>query len=301
MKPLVLIVEDELPQVELLRYNLEADGLAVTVASDGEEALLKIEEEAPDLVLLDWMLPGLSGMEVCRRLRQRSATRQLPIIILTARGEESDRIMGLVSGADDYVVKPFSPREVIARLRALLRRSRPALADEAIAYAGIAVDLAAHKVTRSGRPIHLSPIEFRLLATMLEQPGRVFSREQLLDRVWGHGIYVENRTVDATVRRLRQAINQGGEQDVIRTVRGFGYALDTELSRRRSERQPDPSLTAHFLRSGWTGAWRPARAAASLESGPAGSCTGLRATWRRFNSRATSSAWRDVPVLANTC
>jgi two-component system, OmpR family, phosphate regulon response regulator PhoB len=228
MKPLILIVEDEPPQVELLCYNLEAEGFAVSIATDGEEALLKIAEQDPDMVILDWMLPTLSGMEVCRRLRQRPETRQLPILMLTARGEETDRIMGLETGADDYVVKPFSPREVIARVRALLRRSRPALTDEVVEYAGIAVDLVRHKVSRDGRAIHLGPIEFRLLATLMERPGRVFTREQLLDRVWGRDIYVENRTVDVAVRRLRRALNAGGGRDVVRTIRGSGYAMDTE-------------------------------------------------------------------------
>jgi two-component system phosphate regulon response regulator PhoB len=229
MKPLVLIVEDELPQVELLRYNLEADGLAVTVASDGEEALLKIEEEAPDLVLLDWMLPGLSGMEVCRRLRQRSATRQLPIIILTARGEESDRIMGLESGADDYVVKPFSPSEMIARVRAVLRRSRPGLAEDILQFRDVVLNRSTHRVRRNDAAIHLSPTEYHLLAVLMERPRHVFSRETLLNHVWGRDSDVELRTVDVHIGRLRKALNASGKKDLIRTVRGSGYAIDAPV------------------------------------------------------------------------
>ena len=228
MTPLILIVEDEPPQVELLRYNLESEGFRTCVAVDGEEALLRVEEEEPDLVILDWMLPNLSGIEVCRRLRARPETRFLPVIMLTARGEESDRIDGLDRGADDYIVKPFSPREVIARVRALLRRSRPVIEDEKIVYAGIEIDLAAHKVSRDGRPAHLGPIEFRLLATLMERPGRVFSRERLLDLVWGRDINVETRTVDVAIRRLRQALDFGAGGDPIRTVRGTGYAIDAD-------------------------------------------------------------------------
>ena len=226
VKPRVLIVEDESALVELLRYNLEQAGFTVSVAYDGEEALASVQDDTPDLVLLDWMLPLMSGIEVCRRLRRQTATANLPIIMLTARGEEGDRVRGLDAGADDYVSKPFSPTELVARVRAVLRRSRPSTAEEMLAYAGIQMDLAAHRVTRNGRAVHLGPTEFRLLRHFLEHPGRVFAREQLLDAVWGHDVYVEPRTVDVHIRRLRKAINGPGEPDVIRTVRSAGYALD---------------------------------------------------------------------------
>jgi two-component system phosphate regulon response regulator PhoB len=225
-KPLILIAEDEPPQVEVLRYNLEKDGYRIAVAGDGEEALRLAAEETPDLVILDWMLPLVSGVDVCVRLRQRPETSGIPIIMLTARGEEVDRVRGLESGADDYVVKPFSPREMVARVHAVLRRMRPALAGDRLEYAGVVVDLGAHKVTRDGGAIHLGPKEFRLLSTLMERPGRVFSREQLLDRVWGREIYLEDRTVDVHIRRLRKALNSGGKTDLIRTVRGSGYAID---------------------------------------------------------------------------
>ncbi len=230
MTPLILIVEDEPAQVELLRYNLEKKGFRVAVAVDGEEALLRVDEESPDLIILDWMLPEVSGIEVCRRLRQRSETKTLPIIMLTARGEEGDRIRGLDAGADDYVVKPYSPNEMVARVRAVLRRASPVLAEERLEYAGIIMDFATHKVTRQGRPVHLGPTEFRLLGVLMERPCRVFSREQLLDKVWGKDIYVENRTVDVHIRRLRQALNADGAQDIIRTVRRAGYAIDVNPS-----------------------------------------------------------------------
>ena len=228
MKPLVLIVEDEQALVTLLRYNFEAAGYEVATALDGDEALLAVSERRPDLIVLDWMLPSVSGLEVCRQLRRKAETRDVPVIMLTARGEEADRIRGLDSGADDYVTKPFSPTELVARVRAVLRRSRPSTAEEMLAYAGIQMDLAAHRVTRNGRPVHLGPTEFRLLRHFLEHPGRVFAREQLLDAVWGHDVYVEPRTVDVHIRRLRKAINGPGEPDVIRTVRSAGYALDTQ-------------------------------------------------------------------------
>jgi two-component system phosphate regulon response regulator PhoB len=198
----------------------------VATAPDGDEALMAIAERRPDLVVLDWMLPSISGLEVCRQIRRKPETRDVPVIMLTARGEEADRVRGLDSGADDYVTKPFSPAELVARVRAVLRRSRPSTAEEALDYAGIHMDLAAHRVTRNGRPIHLGPTEFRLLRHFLEHPGRVFAREQLLDAVWGHDVYVEPRTVDVHIRRLRKAINGEGEPDVIRTVRSAGYALD---------------------------------------------------------------------------
>ena len=226
MKPLVLIVEDEAALVTMLRYNLEKEGFDVCMAADGEEALIQIAERKPDVVLLDWMLPLVSGIEVCRQIRRAPASRTLPIIMLTARGEEGDRVRGLNSGADDYIVKPFSPAELIARLRAVMRRAQPASAEEVLRFADVAVDLVAHRVTRDGRPIHLGPTEFRLLRFLMQHPGRVFSREQLLDQVWGHDVYVEARTVDVHIRRLRKAINIGGATDLVRTVRSAGYALD---------------------------------------------------------------------------
>ncbi len=228
MNPLILVVEDEPPQVELLLYNLKKEGFRAISAGDGEEALVKIEEEDPDLVILDWMLPNLSGIEVCRRLRERAETKRLPVLMLTARGEEADRVRGLDLGADDYVVKPFAPSEVIARVRALLRRSRPALAEDSLEYGGIVVDLVSHKVSWDGASIHLGPKEYGLLATLMERPGRVFSRERLLDVVWGRDIHVETRSVDVAVRRLRRALNEQGGRDLIRTVRGAGYAIDLE-------------------------------------------------------------------------
>ena len=226
----LLIVEDEAALVELLRYNFEQEGFRVSSAADGEEALVMVAEDPPDIIVLDWMLPHLSGLEVCRQLRRRSETRAIPIIILTARGEEGDRVRGLDSGADDYLAKPFSPRELVARVRAVLRRARPALAEEKLRFGDITMDLAAHRVTRSGRSIHLGPTEFRLLRYLLEHPGRVFSREQLLDAVWGSDVYVEPRTVDVHIRRLRRALNASSGADPIRTVRSAGYALDDALA-----------------------------------------------------------------------
>jgi two-component system phosphate regulon response regulator PhoB len=227
-KPRVLIVEDETALVELLRYNLEQAGFRVSVAFDGEEALASVQEVVPDLMLLDWMLPLVSGIEVCRQLRRQTSTANLPIIMLTARGEEGDRVRGLVAGADDYVSKPFSPTELVARIRAVLRRIRPAFADEALSYADIVMDLVAYRVTRAGKPVHLGPTEFRLLRHFLEYPGRVFSREQLLDAVWGKDVYVELRTIDVHIRRLRMALNEAEKADLIRTVRAAGYALDSQ-------------------------------------------------------------------------
>ena len=226
--PSILLVEDEAALVALLRYNLEREGFAVLEAPDGDEALLQAREQKPDLILLDWMLPLVSGIEVCRQLRRHPETRAIPIIMLTARGEEGDKLRGLDSGADDYVTKPFSPSELIARIRAVLRRARPAPADEVLRYGDVVMDLAAHRVRRNGRELHLGPTEFRLLRFFLENPGRVFTREQLLDRVWGRDIYVEPRTVDVHIRRLRKAINGPKERDLIRTVRSAGYALDAE-------------------------------------------------------------------------
>jgi two-component system, OmpR family, phosphate regulon response regulator PhoB len=210
----------------MLSYNLEKEGFDVCMASDGEEALMQVAERKPDVVLLDWMLPLVSGIEVCRQIRRAPASRTLPIIMLTARGEEGDRVRGLNSGADDYIVKPFSPAELIARVRAVMRRAQPASVEEVLRFGDVAMDLAAHRVTRNGKPIHLGPTEFRLLRFLMQHPGRVFSREQLLDRVWGHDVYVEVRTVDVHIRRLRKALNAGKAVDLIRTVRAAGYALD---------------------------------------------------------------------------
>ena len=226
MQPQVLIVEDEPALVELLSYNLERAGFAVAVARDGEEALLAVREKRPDVVLLDWMLPYVSGIEICRRMRRDAETRGVPIIMLTARGEEDDRVRGLDAGADDYITKPFSPGELVARVRAVLRRSRPSFGEEALRYADITMDLAAHRVTRGETPVPLGPTEFRLLRFFMEHPGRVFSREQLLDNVWGRDAYIEPRTVDVHIRRLRKAMNVAELPDLIRTVRSAGYALD---------------------------------------------------------------------------
>jgi two-component system phosphate regulon response regulator PhoB len=227
-KPLVLVVEDEAALVTLLRYNLEREGFEVIEARDGEEALLLAKERRPDLVLLDWMLPLVSGIEVCRQLRRLPETRAVPVVMLTARGEEADKVRGLDSGADDYITKPFSPGELVARLRALLRRSRPALDGDTLQYEDLTMDLVAHRVRRNGRDIHLGPTEFRLLRHLMEHQGRVFTREQLLDVVWGPDVYVEPRTVDVHIRRLRKAINDGADYDLIRTVRSAGYSLDRE-------------------------------------------------------------------------
>jgi two-component system phosphate regulon response regulator PhoB len=224
--PLILVVEDETALVTLLRYNLEREGFQVIEAGDGEEALLLAREQKPDLVLLDWMLPLLSGIEVCRQIRRLPETRNVPIIMLTARGEEGDKLRGLDSGADDYVTKPFSPSELIARVRAVMRRTRPTTENETLQYEDLIMDLAAHRVRRNGRDVHLGPTEFRLLRHLLEHQGRVFSREQLLDQVWGQDVYVEPRTVDVHIRRLRKALNIDEEPDLIRTVRSAGYALD---------------------------------------------------------------------------
>jgi two-component system, OmpR family, phosphate regulon response regulator PhoB len=224
--PLVLVVEDEDALATLLDYNLEKEGFRVERAADGEEALLKIEEETPDLLILDWMLPKVSGVEVCRQLRARPETRRTPVIMLTARGEESDKVRGLDTGADDYVVKPFAMSELVARIRALLRRSRPELVDERLEYADLVLDRAEHRVTRAGRDVHLGPTEYRLLDFLMQRPGRVFSRERLLDAVWGPSTYVEVRTVDVHVGRLRKALKRPGAADLIRTVRSAGYALD---------------------------------------------------------------------------
>jgi len=221
----LLLVEDDRPLAELVRFHFDRAGYDVTRTGDGEEALILAEEVRPDLVILDWMIEGISGIEVCRRLRRRPATANLPIIMLTARGEEDDRVRGLETGADDYLTKPFSPKELVARAGAVLRRVRPALAAETLDYGGIEMDLAAHRVRRAGKPVQLGPTEYRLLRHFLENPGRVFSRQQLLETVWPHSEDIELRTVDVHIRRLRQAL---GEPDIIRTVRSAGYALDAE-------------------------------------------------------------------------
>jgi two-component system phosphate regulon response regulator PhoB len=224
----ILLVEDDKALAELLVYHLEREEFDVVQTADGEEALLLASETPPDLVLLDWMIEGVSGIEVCRRLRRRPETANVPIIMLTARGEEADRVRGLETGADDYVTKPFSPRELVARVGAVLRRVRPALAGEHLSYADIEMDVSNHKVKRGGTSVQLGPTEFRLLRHFLEHPGRVFSRERLLDSVWGRDSDIEARTVDVHIRRLRKAINADGRSDIIRTVRSAGYALDRE-------------------------------------------------------------------------
>jgi two-component system phosphate regulon response regulator PhoB len=224
-RPRVLIVEDEPAQREVLGYNFEAEGFEATVAGTGDEALLKVDEDRPDLIVLDWMLPGVSGIEVCRRLRMKTDTRGIPIIMLSARSEEVDRVRGLETGADDYVVKPYSVIELLARARAQLRRTRPATVGERLEFEDIVLDAETHKVSRSDKPLKLGPTEFRLLSTFMEKPGRVWSREQLLDRVWGRDIYVDTRTVDVHIGRLRKALCAHGGPDPVRTIRGAGYAL----------------------------------------------------------------------------
>lgn len=227
-KPLVLIVEDEAALMTMLRYNLEKQGFRVEEAGDGEEALSRINEVKPDMVLLDWMLPHLSGIEVCRQIRRRPATRELPVIMITARSEDQDAVRGLNTGADDYVTKPFSTEALVARMRALMRRSNTVPAKGELRFHDIVLDLSAHRISRNGRQLHLGPTEYRLMEYLMQRPRRVFSREDLLDAIWGPSIHVEPRTVDVHIRRLRKAINGEGELDVVRTVRAAGYALDTE-------------------------------------------------------------------------
>jgi two-component system phosphate regulon response regulator PhoB len=234
MNPRILIVEDEEALTLLLRYNLEAAGYDVETVARGDDAELRFKERAPDLVILDWMLPGLSGIELCRRLRARADTRQLPIIMLTARGEESERVRGLATGADDYVVKPFSVPELMARVSALLRRSSPERVAAVLSFGELQLDRDKKRVSRSGQAIDVGPTEFRLLEFLMERPGRVFSREQLLDGVWGRDVYIDERTVDVHVGRLRKALNHGYSDDPIRTVRGSGYALDDKFVRTTS-------------------------------------------------------------------
>src|SRR5579863_6258290 len=226
VQPYILLVEDEEALATLVHYNLEKENCRVELCADGEEAMIRIDEKLPDLLILDWMLPTVSGIEVCRRLRQRTDTRNLPIIMLTARGEESDRIRGLDTGADDYVVKPFSMTELCARVRAVLRRIRPGLAEDRVRHGDLMIDRVAHRVKRNGAEIHLGPTEFRLLDYFMQHPGRVFSREQLLNAVWGSDVYVETRTVDVHIGRLRRALTGHEAADPIRTVRSAGYALD---------------------------------------------------------------------------
>ena len=227
-KPTILIVEDEAPLLTLLRYNLEKQGFRVEEATDGQEALLRVAESRPDLVLLDWMLPSLSGIEVCRQIRRKPATRDLPVIMVTARTEDQDAVRALDIGADDYITKPFVVDALLARIRALLRRSGTVATKGTLSFLDLSMDQDAHRVTRAGRALHLGPTEYRLLEFFLSHPGRVFSREQLLDAVWGRDIHVEPRTVDVHIRRLRRAVNAEGEADIIRTVRSAGYALDLE-------------------------------------------------------------------------
>ncbi len=230
MTATILIVEDEADLRELVRYNLAAEGFRVSLAESGDEAVERIRESVPDLILLDWMLPGLSGIELCRRWRAREETARTPIIMITARGEEEERVRGLGTGADDYVVKPFSMPELVARIQALLRRSSPELVTNVLKAGELELDRQSHRVRRSGRDLHLGPTEYRLLEYLMRHPGRVYSREQLLDGVWGNDVYVDERTVDVHVGRLRKAINRGREADPIRTVRGAGYAFDERFA-----------------------------------------------------------------------
>ncbi|MBP0493436.1 phosphate regulon transcriptional regulator PhoB [Pararoseomonas indoligenes] len=227
-RPTILVVEDEAPLLTLLRYNLEKQGFRVEEAADGPEALIRVAESRPDLMLLDWMLPAMSGLEVCRQLRRRPETRDLPIIMVTARTEEADAVRALDTGADDHIGKPFTMDALLARIRAVMRRSGAPAARGTLSWQDIVMDQDAHRVTRAGRTLHLGPTEYRLLEFFLQHPGRVFSREQLLDAVWGRDIHVELRTVDVHIRRLRKAINGESDLDVIRTVRSAGYALDTD-------------------------------------------------------------------------
>ena len=223
--PTILVVEDEPAQMELLAFNLEKQGYRVVRAQDGEEALLLVEEIGPDLVLLDWMLPTLSGFKVCKQIKRGKSSAGIPVIMLTARGEDRDKVRGLDAGADDYVVKPYSVNELLARVRAILRRASPARSGKILQHGVLELDPVRHRVTRDGEPVGLGPLEYKLLLVLLEQPGRVWSREQLLDRVWGKDVFVETRTVDVHVGRLRRKLMAGGAEDPVRTLRGFGYAL----------------------------------------------------------------------------
>lgn len=229
MSAKILLVEDDPSLTELICYNLEQEGFEVLVEMDGEEGLMSAQSNTPDLILLDWMLPNLSGIEICRRIRRDKSTQNIPVIMLTARSEENDRIRGLDTGADDYITKPFSPKELTARIKAMFRRIRPALSDQMLEYGGIEMDLSTRKVKRDGVSIHLGPTEFNILKFLMENPRRVFSREQLLDMVWGNDIYVETRTIDVHIRRLRKALNEGDKPNIIRTVRSAGYSLDQDI------------------------------------------------------------------------
>jgi two-component system phosphate regulon response regulator PhoB len=234
----IMIVEDEEPLSLLLRYNLEAEGYDVDVVARGDEAELRLREHTPDLVLLDWMLPGLSGIELCRRIRARGETEDLPVIMLTARGEEGDRVRGLATGADDYIVKPFSVPELLARVKALLRRAKPTRVAHLLRAGDIELDRETHRVRREGRDLHLGPTEFKLLEFLMSSPGRVYSRDQLLDGVWGRDAYIDERTVDVHVGRLRKALNGPAQQDPIRTVRGSGYAFDETFAKAEAPVRP---------------------------------------------------------------
>src|ERR1700726_4568518 len=231
MSARILVVEDEEALTTLLRYNLDAEGYDVETVGRGDDADTRLKERVPDLIVLDWMLPGLSGIELCRRLRARPETRSLPIIMLTARGEESERVRGLATGADDYIVKPFSVPELLARIRALLRRAKPGRVATVLSVSDLELDRETRRVSRSSREIHLGPTEFRLLEFLMQSPGRVFSREQLLDGVWGRDVYIDERTVDVHVGRLRRALNRGRASDPIRTVRGTGYSFDERFGK----------------------------------------------------------------------
>ncbi len=224
-QPIILVVEDEPAQREVLSYNFAAEGFRVTTAENGEEALLLVGEVQPDIIVLDWMLPSVSGIEVCRRLKSRAETRAIPVIMLSARSEEVDRVRGLETGADDYVIKPYSIVELVARVRTQLRRTRPAAVGQMLEYSDLRLDPETHRVHRAEHVLKLGPTEYRLLTTFMEKPGRVWSREQLLDRVWGRDIYVDTRTVDVHIGRLRKALCAFGGDDPLRTVRGAGYAL----------------------------------------------------------------------------
>ena len=226
MKPSILVVEDDLALCELLTWNLGAEGYEVRSTGDGEEALVMVREQAPDAIILDWMIEQVPGIEVCRQLRKEKSTARVPILMLTARGEEEDRIRGFKTGADDYVTKPFSPRELMARVEALLRRSRPSLAGDVLVFGDLELDFASHRVRRKGEALHLGPTEFKLLRYFMERPNRVLSRQQILDGVWGMDSDIDERTVDVHIRRLRKAINRDGEADPIRTVRAAGYSMD---------------------------------------------------------------------------
>ncbi|HEY4200898.1 MAG TPA: phosphate regulon transcriptional regulator PhoB [Devosiaceae bacterium] len=230
MPATIMIVEDEADLALMMRYNLEAEGFTVLASASGDEAAEQMRETIPDLILLDWMLPGLSGIELCRRWRAREETARVPIIMITARGEEEERVRGLATGADDYVVKPFSIPELLARINALLRRANPQLVSTVLKAGDLELDRTSHRVRRSGREVHLGPTEYRLLEYLMRHPGRVYSREQLLDGVWGNDVYVDERTVDVHVGRLRKAINRGRNADPIRTVRGAGYAFDEQFA-----------------------------------------------------------------------